>query len=319
MSISRNFDYLPANVLALSGYDFFQFIKTTLGEPEANLLNKISVKTTSGFLLIDDPLEILKYDIEDAELEKLKDELTFKLKNQKFLVKPGIISGFRSLKDALEKKLNEQLKKSKKKQQQQQQLFNFNSSTMSSLTTTTAQVTTVPDTLSLSDHKAYVLEFIRKWCSENKENFNLDNFNLEEGVDFQLNIDFDENFDVKARVKCKCSKLISLSKNNNKIQVSNYYKHLQSKGCDHMKNIKKAARDLRSIQQQQQQSSTPVTLTSSSQSYVPLLQVPAVPLTTTQSASHSNSPALSNQSTHNGKRRLPSQSQQHQPSKRSRM
>jgi len=191
-------------------------------------------------------------------------------------------------------------------------------SNLSSLTTTTAQVTTVPDTLSLSDHKAYVLEFIRKWCSENKENFNLDNFNLEEGVDFQLNIDFDENFDVKARVKCKCSKLISLSKNNNKIQVSNYYKHLHSKGCDHMKNIKKAARDLRSLQQQ---SSTPATLTSSSQSYVPLLQVPAVPLTTTQSASHSDSPALSNRSTHNGKRRLPSQSQsqQHQPTKRSRM
>jgi hypothetical protein len=165
----------------------------------------------------------------------------------------------------------------------------------------------------LSDHKAYVLKFIRKWCSENKENFNL------EDVDFQLNIHLDENFDVKARIKCKCNKFISLGKNDNKIQVSNYYKHLHSKCCDHMKNIKKVARDLRSVQQQQQQSSTSGTLTSSSQSYVPLLQVPAVPLTTTQSASHSDSPALSNRSTHNGKSRLPSQSQKHQPAKRSRM
>lgn len=38
MSTSFTFDYyLPANVLTLTGYDFFQFIKTTLGEPEANL------------------------------------------------------------------------------------------------------------------------------------------------------------------------------------------------------------------------------------------------------------------------------------------
>jgi hypothetical protein len=104
MSISYNFDYLPDSVLTLSGYDFNQFMKNTLGEPEAALLNKISVQTTSSFLITEDPLDIFNYDIDDEELEQLKEKLSFKLKNKKVLIKPGVISGFRSLREALKKK-----------------------------------------------------------------------------------------------------------------------------------------------------------------------------------------------------------------------
>ena len=50
MSVSHIFDYLPKEVLTLSGYEFFPFIKNTLGELEAHLLNKISVKSTSSLL-----------------------------------------------------------------------------------------------------------------------------------------------------------------------------------------------------------------------------------------------------------------------------
>jgi hypothetical protein len=248
------------------------------------------------------------------------------------MIKPGVTSGFHSLKDALKRKANEQSTKSKgRKQQHRQQLFNTNSSSMYSLVatapTTTQLVATAPSTtqspsisnkLSLAEHKAHVLKCIQKWCSDNKENFDLEIFHLEENIDFILNIDFDENNDVKASIKCKCNRPISLSKNDHKIQVSNYYKHLQSNGCDHIKNIKKASRDLKSKQQQQQQqSSTPNTLTSS-QSHSPLIQVPIVSPVTTQITTHNNSPASSNQAAHNGKRRLASQSQQNHLAKRSR-
>ncbi len=77
MSISYNFGYLPDSVLTLSGYDFSQFIKNTLDEAEAKLLNKISIQTTSSFLSIEDPLEIFNYDIEDDELQQLKEKLSF--------------------------------------------------------------------------------------------------------------------------------------------------------------------------------------------------------------------------------------------------
>jgi hypothetical protein len=99
-----------------------------------------------------------------------------------------------------------------------------------------------PKKLSLSEHKEYVLKLMKRWCSESKENLNLDNFNLEENVDFTLNIDLDKNYDVTASIKCQCGKLISLAKNDSKIQISNYYRHLQSKGCDHMRDI-----DLRAV------------------------------------------------------------------------
>ncbi|CAF1511409.1 unnamed protein product [Rotaria sordida] len=108
MSISYHFDHLPSNVLTLSGYDFFQFIRNTLGEPEANFLNKISVKTTSSFILIENPLDIFNEDIDDEELDTLKGQLCFKMKNDKFLIKPGVLSGFVSLKEALKEKLNQQ-------------------------------------------------------------------------------------------------------------------------------------------------------------------------------------------------------------------
>ena len=160
------------------------------------------------------------------------------------MLKPGVISEFCSLKDALKRKANEQSTKSKgRKQQHPQQLFNTNSSSMYSLgatAPTTTQSSSIFNKLSLTEHKAYALKWIHKWCSDNKENFD-----LEENVDVILIIDFDKNTDVKANIKCKCSRLISLSKNDNKIQVSNYYKHLQSNGCDYMTNIKKICKRIK--------------------------------------------------------------------------
>ncbi|CAF2821585.1 unnamed protein product [Rotaria sp. Silwood2] len=220
MPISYHFDHLPSNVLSLPGYDFFQFIRTILGEPEAKLLNKISVKITSSLLLIEDPLYIFNQDIDDEELDTLKEQLGFKMKNDTFLIKPGVSSGFVSLEQALKEKLNQQLKHPTKRKQQQ----NINTSLISSLTTPIQEART--SSLSLSEHKSHALNLIKKWCNENRENLNLENFHLEEGIDFMLNIDFDRNSVVQATIKCKCGKVISLCKNDQEIQVSNFYKHL---------------------------------------------------------------------------------------------
>ncbi|CAF3387997.1 unnamed protein product [Rotaria sp. Silwood1] len=148
ISISYHFDHLSPNVLTLSGYDFFQFIRTTLGEPEANFLNKISVKTTSSFILIENSLDIFNQDIDDEELDTLKEQLCFKMKNDKFLIKPGVLSGFVSLKEALKEKLNQQIKPATKKKQQQS---NNNVSSISSLTLSIQEART--SSLSSSGHK----------------------------------------------------------------------------------------------------------------------------------------------------------------------
>ena len=74
-----------------------------------------------------------------------------------------------------------------------------------------------------------------KWCFDNKENFDLKNFNLEENVDFTLNIELDKNCGEAVSIEYNCGKLISLPKNGTKVQMSNYYKHSQSKGCGYIK------------------------------------------------------------------------------------
>lgn len=153
---------------------------------------------------------------------------------------------------------------------------------------------------------------------ENKDHFGADDFNLEENVDFFLNIEFDENSNVKGSIKCKCNKSISLANNDDKLQVSNYYKHLQSMGCDHMKNKIKDARNARPIEQQQQ-SSKQLPFASSPPSHSSLVPVPSTSIVITETTTHDESPRLSNENVRGGKRRLAAQSQQINSAKRSRL
>jgi hypothetical protein len=61
-------------------------------------------------LLLDDSLDIFNKYINDEEADFSKGQLCFKLQNEKFLIKPGFLSGFHSLKDALKSKWDEQVK-----------------------------------------------------------------------------------------------------------------------------------------------------------------------------------------------------------------
>ncbi len=228
--------------------------------------HNISVKTTYSFLLIENPLDIFNEDVEDEELDKLKDQLCFKLKNDKYMIKPGVLAGFLSLKQALKDKLNQQ-KKSKTKRKKHES--DSNAPTVLSSVLSTQPATT--SSLSIDDHRSYVLRLIKKWCLENQENLGLESFDLEEGIDFiiyihfedidltiniyfkdidyTLNIYFDANSTIRGSIKCKCGKLISLSNNCEKVQISNYYKHLLSLGCSYMKQIKKKIKQVLSSNQ----------------------------------------------------------------------
>ena len=79
-----------------------------------------------------------------------------------------------------------------------------------------------------------------------------------------LNVDYDESSNFKAKMKCEYGKIISLSVYDNKVQLSNYYKHLQSLGCDLMKEIRKAEKEKRLIDEQTQRHHSQHTLSSSS-------------------------------------------------------
>ena len=156
--------------------------------------------------------------------------------------------------------------------------------------------------LSVSDHKECVVRLIKNSCFENKEHFELESFDLVENVDYTLNIDLDQNNNVTASMKCKCDKSISSGKNYRKIQVSNYYRHLQSAGCFHINSMKKALRYVTAVQQQ---SSTSIVSLSSNQAPASSIEAPI--------SSLARPLVISDQPVLNGKRRLASKSRQHSP------
>mgnify|MGYP006892790318 FL=1 len=127
MSTSFNFDYLPDNVLTLS------------------------------FLVNEDSFDIFKYDIEDNELDALKAQLSFKLKNETFILKPGIVAGFKSLREALKRKANEQSAQTKKKRKR---LFITNSSSTPLLLT--ERVAKGNNPISLVEHRFHVVKLLEK-------------------------------------------------------------------------------------------------------------------------------------------------------------
>ncbi|CAF1387631.1 unnamed protein product [Adineta ricciae] len=190
----------------------------------------------SSLLFTEDPFDVFNYDVEDDELETLIERLSFKLKNGKRMLKPGVLAGFHSLRNALKIKVKEKPTRCKKTKSQPQQLsvpdFSFTSSFITAqqlpAPTTAQQASAATKSFSSNEHKEHVCKLIQKRCSEN--------------FDFTVCISLDENANAKASIKCKCGRLISLAKNDDKIQISNYYKYLQANGCNHMKTFKKLAK-----------------------------------------------------------------------------
>ena len=78
MWTSYKIDYPPENVLSLSGYEFSTFSKAILRKPEADILEIISVKTTSSFLLTENLLDIFNYEVDQVGISQLQiDNLCF--------------------------------------------------------------------------------------------------------------------------------------------------------------------------------------------------------------------------------------------------
>ncbi|CAF4987245.1 unnamed protein product, partial [Rotaria sp. Silwood1] len=161
---------------------------------------------------------------------------------------------------------------------------------VSSISSVLPKQTTTSPSLSISKHQEYVLKLIKKWCLENKENL----------------------VSTQGIIRCKCGKVIALSKIYEKIQVSNYYKHLVSLGCSHMKQIFKKAKGLELTKQQQQQSTTSVSRAFTSHLENSLMLVLDDEQMVTQRPSNDSSVQPKNFA----KRHITSQSQQHSSTKR---
>jgi len=80
----------------------------------------------------------------------------------------------------------------------------------------------------IAEHRRYFLNLLKIWCSNHKDDFMSDSFDLKEEEDFISNVLYDQNNDFKVSVKCICSTSIRLKIKDEKIQLSNFQKHLRS-------------------------------------------------------------------------------------------
>ena len=93
----------------------------------------------------------------------------------------------------------------------------------------TERITSIGST----DSHLLIVNATEEWCFKNGRDLNLPNLKLEEGSDFSLSIP--SNTKEFARIRCGCRVSATLSRQGDKFQLSNYYRHLKSGKCSMLK------------------------------------------------------------------------------------
>ncbi|UJR18385.1 hypothetical protein I4U23_005289 [Adineta vaga] len=84
--------------------------------------------------------------------------------------------------------------------------------------TTSTPSSYVPSSISISEHRKYLLNLLKHWCSNHKNEFNLETFDLKDGKDFMLYVKRGANDVIEASIKCNCGRLIILTKKDENFQ-----------------------------------------------------------------------------------------------------
>ncbi|CAF2998450.1 unnamed protein product [Rotaria sp. Silwood2] len=86
--MSLDTSLLPNNIFSLKNDEFFQIIKSLVGEGLCEILKIQSINSAENLIATDDIFDVFKYDSE--ELIDIKNKHFFKLQNGQYLVKTGI-------------------------------------------------------------------------------------------------------------------------------------------------------------------------------------------------------------------------------------
>ncbi|CAF5209789.1 unnamed protein product, partial [Rotaria magnacalcarata] len=81
--------------------------------------------------------------------------------------------------------------------------------------------------LSVAEHKSYIIDTLNNWYKKNKSKDNNERFSLVKGKDYFISLQNDSTGTLKRNIKCSCEKWTSLVFRRGKIQLSNFYRHLQ--------------------------------------------------------------------------------------------
>jgi len=96
---------LPSDILSLEGYDFFKVVDRLTSDTVVDLIRIQAIRNVRVFMLVPDITAVLK--IDSVELDLIKSQVCFRLKNNNYLVKPGIEASLRYLRELFATKINE--------------------------------------------------------------------------------------------------------------------------------------------------------------------------------------------------------------------
>jgi hypothetical protein len=96
---------LPSDILSLQGYDFFKVVERLTSETVVDLIRIQAIRNVRVFMLVPDITAVLK--IDSVELDLIKSQVCFRLKNNNYIVKAGIEASLRYLRELFAKKINE--------------------------------------------------------------------------------------------------------------------------------------------------------------------------------------------------------------------
>ncbi|CAF4061564.1 unnamed protein product [Rotaria sp. Silwood1] len=204
----------PAHIFSLHDQKFYDVvIQVTGSQGIVDLLKTQGINNISAFLLTPDIFEILTWDTD--EFIDLQKRCAIELRNNTFMIRPGLKANVEFLRELFTKKHEEYTKELKQKQQQHRCSLSLasevnpsismnsdatsNNSNMSSTSTTTLSATTMTGR-TIDELKQITINTIEKWSVVNAELFDNHNFILTEGVHFVLNI---QNIN-DAFIQCDC-------------------------------------------------------------------------------------------------------------------
>ena len=256
---------ISADVLTYTDEKFYDLVRSLCGDTAVELLKILCIRSVQSLLMTNmkDIFSVLNLDY--VQLDDIKKETCFRLQDNSFVIKPGIESSIKYLKELLLAKNNGSLKQLKTKMKSSARITDFTHSTQSpssssiTFTTTTPILnTTQPIKMSIDEHKKYVLEKITEWCNNNKENLLLQDFDLKENEHFILKITHG-NTDLEGLIRCKCGVTTTLPTKDGRFVLSNFYKHIQTVKCSMMKIIRRKDQQNGSNEQSIAASTTPPT------------------------------------------------------------
>ncbi|CAF1353382.1 unnamed protein product [Didymodactylos carnosus] len=245
----------PDEVLFYANDSFYKFVEQCLGTDEMELIKIQGIKNTRTLIHLPNVLDVLK--VECEALDDIQTRVCFKLKDNTYMVKPGVVAGVEDFVEALRakdkeylKKTEQQQKKSKRKtdndkskpsinQASPSQPLTANSSATPSLAflSTNNSPSTPSEALpSINGCKQLINEFIEKWCKSY-----MPDILLHESNDYTL---FVKESNMHLKCSCGIEMKLPFQPKTKTFQISSFYRHVKQTNCSMIKQKQNANQHL---------------------------------------------------------------------------